>query len=254
MQITGKTILITGGSSGIGLALTRQLAAQGNTIIVTGRDTAKLVTAVANIRNVYPVTADLGDPDQLLALVDFLKKKFPGLSLLINNAGVLRYADIGCSHDIDEMEEEIAINLMGPIRLISLLLPVLREAPDPMIVNITSGFCYAPFPSAPVYSATKAAMHSFTQSLRIQLGRTNVRVVEILPPGVDTPLLQAEMRQAMKGQKLASAQDIARISIERIEAGDREIRIGTTNHLQWLSRLAPGMLEKKMASTYNAVQ
>ncbi len=252
MQITGKTILITGGSSGLGLEFAHQLAARGNTVIVTGRDTAKLFTAVAHIRNVHRITADVSDPTQMASLAEQIKTKFPSLSILINNAGILRSTDFGSSPEIIDIEDQIAINLMGPIRLVSLLLPVLRQAPEAMIVNITSGLCYAPFPSAPIYSATKSAMHSYTQSLRMQLEHTNIRVVEILPPSVDTPMLQENMRQAMKGQKLASAQEVAKISITRLESGDREIRIGASNLLHWFSRLAPGMLARQISKSYHA--
>lgn len=168
--------------------------------------------------------------------------------------GVSSYSTRGRSPDMQAIEDEIAINLMGRIRLIALLLPVLREAPESMIVNVTSGLCYAPFPATPVYCATKAAMHAFTQSLRIQLGRTNISVVEILPPSVDTPMIEESMRQSMKGQKMASPKDIAHISITRIQAGDREIRIGASNMLYWLSRLAPGMLGRQMVSAYNALR
>jgi len=254
MQISAKTILITGGSSGIGLELARQLAAQGNTIIVTGRDRSKLESAVANLQNVHPIAADVSDAEQMLALVERIKTDFPSLSVVFNNAGILRSTDFGRSPDMQAIEDEIAINLMGPIRLIALLLPVLREAPESMIVNVTSGLCYAPFPATPIYCATKAAMHAFTQSLRIQLGRTNISVVEILPPSVDTPMIEESMRQTMKGQKMASPKDIAHISITRIQAGDREIRIGASNMLYWLSRLAPGMLGRQMVSAYNALR
>ena len=253
MKITAKTVLITGGSSGIGLELARQLAAQGNTVIVTGRDPAKLNAAVAHIHNVHPITADVSDAAQMSAAVELIKQKFAGLSILINNAGILRATDFGRPHDMGDIEDEIAINLMGPIRLVSLLLPVLRQAPEAMIVNVTSGLSYAPFPAAPIYSATKAAMHSFTQALRAQLGRTHVRVVEILPPSVDTPMLQESMRQAMKGQKLATAKDIAHMSITRIEAGQTEIRLGASQFLYWLSRLAPGLLQRQMAKTFSAM-
>ncbi len=250
MKLTSRTIVVTGGSSGLGVELSRQLAARGNAVLAVGRDPAKLAVAQSLVPGLHTFSADVSDPAQRLQLRDFVQSTFPSFDMLINNAGIMRSVALGRDDEEAEVEREIAVNLTAPIHLSSMFVPMLRERPDACIVNVSSGLAFAPFPVAPVYSATKAALHSFTQSLRIQLRSSGIRVVEIIPPGLDTPMITPAFRAAMAGQRMAPAEHVAAAAIRRIEAGDTEIAPGASSMLRLLSRLAPGLLMRQMAVMY----
>ena len=250
MKLTSKSIAVTGGSSGLGLELSRQLVERGNVVVAVGRDPERLDHARQAIKGLKTFRADIADPAQRLELLDFVRKDLPSCDMLINNAGIMRAVDFNDAQEREALEAEIAINLEAPIQLTSLFIPVLRAQPAACIVNVSSGLAYAPFPVAPVYSATKAAMHSYTQSLRIQLKASGIGVVEVIPPGLDTPMITGDMRSAMAGQRMASAEQIAATIIRRIEAGDSEIAPGTSSMLRLMSRVAPGLLMRQMAAMY----
>ncbi len=250
MKLTSRTIVVTGGSSGLGLEISRQLIARGNTVLAIGRDLAKLAMARSLAPGLHTFSADIADPEQRLHLRDYVQSTFPSCDMLINNAGIMRSVTLGRNDEGAGAEREIAVNLTAPIHLSSLFVPILRDRADACIVNVSSGLAYAPFPVAPIYSATKAALHSFTQSLRIQLRSSGIRVVELIPPGLDTPMITAEVRSAMAGQRMAPVANVARMAIRRIEAGDTEIAPGASSVLRLMSRLAPGLLMRQMASMY----
>ncbi|ALC10864.1 SDR family oxidoreductase [Sphingopyxis sp. 113P3] len=187
MKTTGNTILLTGGGSGIGLALAQRWHDAGNHVIVTGRNPAKLKAAAAGRANLHAVPLDVADPD---AIADFAKEvtdRFPAINVLVNNAGVMMYETIDARRELADAEATVITNLLGPIRLIDALIDHLVTAPDSAIVNITSGLAFVPLPKAPTYSATKAALHSYTQALRVQL-EGKVEVIELAPPAVRTEL------------------------------------------------------------------
>ena len=142
---------------------------------------------------------------------------------------------------------EIEINLSGPVRMIQQFLPHLKTRKSALIVNVSSGLAFIPLPISPVYSATKAALHSFTQSLRVQLAGSSVTVIELAPPGVETPLFRGEFAEEMKGQKGMDVSVLARHAIAGIEAGKLEIRPGLANVLKIMSRVAPQFMLKQMA-------
>lgn len=187
MKTTGNTILLSGGGSGIGLALAQRWHDAGNTVVVTGRNAAKLEAAVAGRANLHAMTLDVTDPDAIATFAKEVIARFPALNILVNNAGVMMYEAAGAERDLADAETTVVTNLLGPIRLIDALIDHLAAAPDSAIVNVTSGLAFVPLPKAPTYSATKAGLHSYTQALRVQL-EGKVEVIELAPPAVRTEL------------------------------------------------------------------
>ena len=187
MKTTGNTILVTGGGSGIGLALARRWHDAGNNVIITGRNTAKLDAAIAGRPNMAAVSLDVTDADAIAAFAKEIVAKHPGLNVLVNNAGIMSAEDASAKRDLTEAEATVVTNILGPIRLTDALVDHLAAQADSAIVNVTSGLAFVPFPKAPTYSATKAAMHSYSVALRIQL-EGKVEVIELAPPAVRTDL------------------------------------------------------------------
>ncbi|HEX7678786.1 MAG TPA: SDR family NAD(P)-dependent oxidoreductase, partial [Thermoanaerobaculia bacterium] len=178
MKLQNKTVLITGGTSGIGLELARQLLPRGNTVIVTGRDSAKLDAAARMLPGIFTIQSDVSDPLAIKALHERVLAQFPTLDVLVNNAGIMRNLNITQDRELTDVTREIEINLSGPVRMVQQFLPHLRTRRDSAIVNVSSGLAFVPLPISPVYCATKAAIHSFSQSLRVQLEGTGVTVIE----------------------------------------------------------------------------
>ncbi len=187
MKLTGNTILVTGGGSGIGRALAHRWAAQGNHVIVAGRRREALEEAISGHDNMSAIELDIDDPAAIRDFASRVVAQHPGLNILVNNAGIMRSEDLTAARDLADAEATIVTNLLGPIRLIDALTDHLAAQPDAVIVNMTSGLAFVPLPRASTYSATKAAMHSYTVSLRQQLaGR--IEVIEVAPPAVRTDL------------------------------------------------------------------
>ncbi|ORV10746.1 SDR family oxidoreductase [Mycobacterium celatum] len=190
MQWTGNTILVTGGGSGIGRGLAESLQRLGNHVVIAGRRREPLrAVADANPGMGY-LTLDQGDPGDVRRFASELIDRYPGLNVVINNAAIMRVEDVAAG-DLDAAEEAVAINLLGPIWLTAALLPSLLARPHAAIINVTSALAFVPKAITPTYSATKAAMHSFTESLRFQLRDTGVQVIEIIPPRVKTEIQEA---------------------------------------------------------------
>lgn len=187
MKTSGNTILVSGGGSGIGLALAQRWHDAGNVVIVTGRNAAKLDSAVAGRADMHAAALDVTDPAAIRAFAADIVAKFPALNVLVNNAGIMGYEDATAARDLTSAEDTVVTNLLGPIRLIDALVGHLAEQGDSAIVNVTSGLAFVPFPKAPTYSATKAALHSYTQALRVQL-EGKVELIELAPPAVRTDL------------------------------------------------------------------
>lgn len=187
MTPTGNTILITGGGTGIGRALAHCFADQGNAVIVTGRTQASLDEAVAGREGMFAYTLDIADAAAIEAFARDVIARHPALNVLVNNAGIMRFEDLAQPRDLGDAEATVVTNLLGPIRLTNALTAHLVEASGAAIVNVTSGLAFVPLTTTPTYNATKAAMHSYTLSLREQLsGR--VEVIELAPPAVQTDL------------------------------------------------------------------
>jgi len=247
MKLEHRTILITGGTSGIGLELAKQLQQRGNTLLVTGRDPERLEASRRALPGLHTFQSDVSQAQDIEALYRSVLARFPELDTLINNAGIMRNLNLNQERDLDDVSREIEINLTGPVRMIQRFLPHLKTRPGALIVNVSSGLAFVPLSIAPVYCATKAAIHSYTQSLRIQLQGTGVTVIELAPPGVETPLFRGEFAEETRGQKAMAVDVLAARAIAGIEAGKLEIRPGLSNVLKVMSRLAPGFMLKQMA-------
>ncbi len=248
MKMTGNTILITGGTSGIGLEFTRRLC-NSNTVIITGRDTAKLELAKAQFGNLHIIQSDVNDPDAIAALFDKVTREFPSLNILINNAGIMRKNNL---HDGDvdlvDLTREIETNLNGPIRMVKQFLPHLKKQPAPAIVNVTSGLAFVPFPISPVYSAAKSGLHFFTLALRVQMEKTNLKIFELAPPATDTALFSGDFDEIDLGSvKSMTVVKLVQSAIKGMENDVLEIRPGLSNVLKWLSRIAPSFAVNVLA-------
>ena len=188
MQLQGNTVLVTGGASGIGLAFARRFLEAGNIVIVCGRREDKLREARERHPGLLTRACDLAAPAEREALIRWATSEHPALNVLVNNAGIQRRLRLADQEDWSATREELAINLDAPIHLTRLIVPHLAARTPAAIVNVTSGLAFAPLARTPVYSATKAALHSFTLSTRHQLKDTGVEVIEVVPPAVDTDL------------------------------------------------------------------
>jgi uncharacterized oxidoreductase len=253
MKMSGNTILITGGSSGIGMELARQLASD-NVVIITGRDRLRLEAAGVELGNVHVVQSDANDPKAIAELCETLTRQFPALNVLVNNAGIMRKISLrDGAEDLTDVVREIETNLNGPIRMVAQFLPHLKQQSSPVIVNVSSGLAFVPFPLSPIYSAAKAGVHAFTQALRFQLKNTNVKVFELAPPGTETPLFRGDFDE----QDLASVsgmdvRKLATLAISGLKKDVLEIRPGLSNVLKILSRLAPGLALNLVGQTAQA--
>jgi uncharacterized oxidoreductase len=188
MDTGSHTVLVTGGATGIGCALAIRFLRAGSRVIVCGRRHDRLRAAAAKNPKLETRVCDLSADGERLAFVAALRRDVPELDVLVNNAGIQRRLRLADDEPWADTHQEIAINLEAPIHLSRLLIPHLLERQQPAIVNITSGLSFVPLAQAPVYCATKAALHSFTLSLRHQLASTPIQVIEIVPPAVDTDL------------------------------------------------------------------
>src|SRR5213080_1343891 len=188
MKITGRTILITGGSAGIGLAFALKFLELGNQVIVTGRRQAVLDQVKANYPKLHTIQSDVANPVQIAALAARVKADFPKLDVLMNNAGIMIHRSLTTpAADLAELTAEMNINVAGVVGMTSAFIDILT-ANNGTLINVSSALAFVPMPSAPIYSASKAAIHSYTQSLRFQLEKTGVEVIELMPPAVKTDL------------------------------------------------------------------
>ena len=187
MDVSNRTVLVTGGGSGIGLALGTRFLAAGSRVLICGRRSEVLEAAAKSHPGIVTRVADLESPEGRTELARWATAEFPALDVVVQNAGIQRRTEIA-TDDFAGTRSEIAINLEAPIHLTSLFLPHLLAKPKATLVHVTSGLSFVPLATVPVYSATKAAFHSFTLTLRHQLRKTSVEVVEFAPPAVDTDL------------------------------------------------------------------
>ena len=233
MKLSGNTVLITGGAGGIGSALARRLIERGNTVIVCGRDQARLDAARDALPTLTAVRSDVADAASRQRLADEMSARFPALNVLINNAALLHLSDLTEPGHVAELEAEVAVNLIAPVALTSLLLPLLRRQSAATIVNVTTGYVFLPSAGSAPYSATKSALHAMTRSLRFQLRSTPVRVVEVMPPAVDTA-----MASHYSGAK-TTPDFIAKRILRGLRRDDDEIVIGLSRLARLLARAAP---------------
>ncbi|MEV0938422.1 SDR family oxidoreductase [Streptomyces phaeochromogenes] len=196
MKMTGNTILITGGTSGIGLGLALRLHEAGNKVVVAGRRKELLDGITAEHPGIDALVLDVADPDSIARARETVAASHPELNVLVNNAGIMLRENLLDPAGLQVAEDHVATNLLGTIRMTYAFLPLLVGKDDAVVMNVTSALAFVPYQSTPTYSATKAALHSFSESLRIQLAGAGadagVQVIEVAPPGVRTTLLGQE--------------------------------------------------------------
>jgi uncharacterized oxidoreductase len=246
MKITNRTVLITGGAGGIGSEMSRQLLERGNVVIITGRDENRLSRARHALPGLHTIKSDASDPVAIGELHDRLIGQFPELDIIVNNAGVMRNLKLQEDRPLDDLTREIELGINGPMWMVQQFLGHLRTRPNALIVNVSSGLAFVPFPAAPIYCAAKAALHAYTKCLRAQLDGTGVSVIELAPPGTETPLFRAEFEKEMKREKGMPPAVLVQRAIKAIEAGKLEIRPGVSNVLAIASRVAPHFMFKQM--------
>lgn len=190
MNSKGNTILVTGGGSGIGRGLAEALHAEGNLVVIAGRRQSVLEATAAANPGMQWLTVDMESAEGIKAFATELTQRFPALNVVINNAGIMRPETLTADPvDLTNAEAIVTTNLLGPIRLTAALLPHLKKQAHATVINVSSGLAFVPLMLTPTYNATKAAIHSYTQSLRYQLKSTSVEVLEIIPPYVQTELM-----------------------------------------------------------------
>ena len=228
MKISQNTILITGGGSGIGFETAKLLAEFGNTVILTGRNEEKLKRASQQIENSHYIVADITKEYDVKMLVRRINVDFPNLNMLVNNAGLAFLHKLIDSPDAElYARAEMETNYFGPINLTTQLLPLLKKQPEAAIINVSSIVAFAPGLSLPTYSASKAALHSYTQALRLSLAeKTNIKVFEVMPPLVDT-----EFAKDIPSDKKISPRKVAEELIYGLESNNFEVRVASTEHL-----------------------
>ncbi len=236
MDISNKTILVTGGGSGIGLATAQLLLEKGNRLLITGRSETRLQQALAQLPGVTAIASDLTDAASVANLVSRLEAEFSDLSVLINNAGQAYAYQLGAGADaVTKAGEEIATNYLAVIRLTEQLLPLLTRQPEAAIVNVTSIVVFAPGAAIPTYSASKAALRSYTQALRHTLAQTtNVKVFELLPPLVNT-----DFSTEIGGENGIPPQQVAAELVTGLEQDTPEILVGQTAQFYEFHRASP---------------
>jgi uncharacterized oxidoreductase len=248
LKLSNNTILITGGTSGIGFEMVKQFSALKNTILITGRDAAKLEKTKKQFPQIYTFQSDVSDPQAITALFDKVTKEFPDLNILINNAGIMKTINFhSAADDLVDLTKEIDINLKGPVQMAKKFLPHLKKKSAAAIMNVSSGLAFVPLPTSPVYCATKAALHSFSQSLRVQLKETQVKVFELAPPATQTELLGSFDPEDMKGISIMKVEKMVEAALNGMAHDQFEIRPGQSNQLKFMSRVAPQFILKQMS-------
>src|SRR5438034_6602021 len=244
MKIIGRTILITGGSAGIGLAFALKFLDLGNQVIVTGRRQTVLDEVKAKYPKLHTIQGDVADPVQIASLATRVKAEYPRLDVLMNNAGIMLHKNLKVpATDLDGLMAEMNINVGGVIRMTSAFIDIL-SANKGTVINVSSGLAFVPLPAAPIYSATKAAIHSYTQSLRLQLEQTGVEVIELMPPAVKTDLA-ADITEG-DGVTVMTTHELVKQSFASLKKGVLEIRSGQAKQLALLRRLAPGFINRQL--------
>lgn len=235
MHIRNNTVLITGGGSGIGFETARLLSQNGNKVIIVGRNEQKLQEAAEKIQDLVPIRCDITNADEVYGLVDRLRTHHSDLNIVMNNAGKAYTYNPVTEHvgAFEKAGDEMTTNFLAPVRLIELTLPLLKSKEEAAIINVSSIVSFAPGIIVPTYSATKAALHSYSQTLRLSLKSSNIKVFEVLPPLVDT-----EFARALTGEKI-SPSVVAEEILKGLDTDQYEIHIGATASLYRLFLTSP---------------
>jgi uncharacterized oxidoreductase len=239
MKITGNTILITGGGSGIGLSIAKAFSRHNNTVIVCGRNPAKLEALHEQQPDIITLVCDIANDKEQTSLVAIVVQKYPQLNVLINNAGIQHNYDFTDGEDHRSLiDEEVGTNFLAHVKLTDLLLPLFMKREVAAIINVSSALAVVPKQSAPIYCATKAAIHNFSTALRYQLEKTPVRVFEIIPTLVDTEMTKGRGKNKINPDSLAAA------VLRAMETDKYEIPVGKTRILFLLYRFVPTIAQR----------
>jgi len=242
MELQNSTVLITGGTSGIGLELVKQLTERGANIIITGRNLNNLTETQKRFQKVHVFQSDVSNPENIRQLYDDVIRQFPDLNILINNAGEMRLLDLqDREKSLENMNREIEINLSGTIRMVHQFLPHLIRKRAAAIVNVSSGIAFMPYSAAPVYSASKAGVRAYTQALRLQLKETSVKVFEMIPPGVNTNL-QNDWVLPTNPSMMMDVDKMVSVAIKGLQKDKPELKPLLISIIKWVSRIIPGIL------------
>jgi len=243
MELHHNTILITGGTSGFGYEFASRLIALGNTVIITGRNAQRLAETKQKLPQVHTIQSDVSKTDDIIELYAQVTCDFPSLNMIINNAGEMRKIIVHEENELTDMTREIDINLTGPIRMVQQFLPHLKKQANAAILNVTSGIALMPFPLTPVYGASKSGLRSFTQSLRVQLKHTNIKVFELVAPGSPTPL--NDKFQDVDGfnpKNFIPAEKIIEEALNGLKKDKYEIYPGPLKIVRYVIRWLPGLV------------
>jgi len=254
MKLTENTILITGGTSGIGFEMAKEFLKLNNKVIITGRNEQKLQKVKGKLVGVVAIQSDVSNPDDIQKLYKQVAKEFPDLNILINNAGIMSNINLQ-DHKLsaDDLTKELEINLKGPILMNDAFLPLLKGKKNAATVNVSSGLAFVPLPIAPVYCATKAAIHSYSLSLRAQLRNTTIKVFELAPPATQTDLLANFSEVDMKGTTLMPVQAMVTDFLKGFSKDKYEICPGQSSQLKMMSRFFPGFILKQLSKTVDSM-
>ncbi len=237
------TVLITGGGAGIGAGLASAFHARGATVIVAGRTRERVEAVAARHIGMHAEVVDVADRSQVAALAERVAVRWPTLDTVVNNAGIQTLFDFTDPQGLDAtaLGREVDVNLKGLIYVSNAFLPLLKRQPKARLINIGSGLGYIPLAAAPVYSATKAAVHSFSISLRQQLATSTVQIIEIMPPVVETELHRDQARRPPKAMTLDA---FVAAAMAGLDSGEDEIAVGLAKVLRTASRIAPRLFLK----------
>jgi uncharacterized oxidoreductase len=245
MKLSGNTVLVTGGATGIGLSMALQFLKNGSKVIICGRRKERLIEAQEKYPGLEIKTADVAKRSERIGLSEWVISNFKEVNVLVNNAGIQRTIDLAKgSSAIEEGEDEITINLVAPIMLSALFIPHLIKQKNAAIINVSSGLGFVPMAQFPVYCATKAAIHSYSMSLRHQLKNKGVAVIEIIPPAVDTELNTSGGTRPKRSFGLSADEFVSKV-MKDIEADTEEIGYGFTRDFIRASR---DELDKRFAA------
>lgn len=247
MKINGNTVLITGGATGIGFAMAEEFVKAGNEVIICGRREEKLREAKKKIPQLHIKVCDVSKEEDRKKLVEWVFTNFKDINILVNNAGIQRMVNLKTGQsNRKEGEDEIDINLKAPIRLCEIFIPRLLQKKEAAVVNVSSGLGFIPITIMPVYCATKAALHSFSLSLRHQLKDTPVKIFEIIPPTVDTELDKGAREKRGQKERGIPPSEVATATIKALENNEYEKAVGMAEGLKMGARQNPEQIFQRM--------
>ena len=232
MKLSGRTVLLTGGGTGIGRALARRLADKGNSVLICGRRLELLEETATASNDIHPYRCDLTSSDDIQSMLAAIERDGHRVDTLISNAAIFGFDSLAGGLDLQDAKQIIEANLFGPIELTQRMLDTLRATSDPTIIIVGSPAGLGPLADTPIYSSSKAGLHAYTLCLRYHLDG-EIRVIEVFPPTVDTPMLSE------KNWKKMSSEECARRMVRDIEGGQEQVWIGESRMFRFLRLVLP---------------